>query len=306
MFLTHYTTPDAIKYALKHFTAIPDFNLPASAALVLSLGKCAEVVEIRLFSFKCASTGFECFVALRKFIPIPSRTFLVFGAAANAKFDDATITQAFDELVAEIPEFFVDGPITISSEVLTPQISAYISKRFPQLKVTPYPTQMYYMTKSQQESLIEKINTHGLTLPEGYKFDNVDLEKDLNGILTTWRHVALGDQEYLYAKFAELPYSLIRHIPSGNAVSYEHIDVAGLLTHLFTLPEHRRKGLGTAVEIDLCRKCIETGINPFKYVELFNVKVLETSDKTDYWSRMNDETGAAIVTTFLKMTKKED
>lgn len=52
-----------------------------------------------------------------------------------------------------------------------------------------------------------------------------------------------------------MPYSLIRE-KSGLAVAFELLDPSWQFTHQYVMPEHRRKGLGNAIERDLCQKCI--------------------------------------------------
>uniref|UniRef100_A0A7E4WDL6 Glycine N-acyltransferase-like protein n=1 Tax=Panagrellus redivivus TaxID=6233 RepID=A0A7E4WDL6_PANRE len=188
---------------------------------------------------------------------------------------DETIEQVCDEFIELIPEFFTHGTFTISNEVLTPQISKCLSQRFPEFDFDPYLTQMFYMTKNQETEFMNSIET-GIALPEEYR-----------------------------TKLSELPYSLVRHSPSGNAVAFEHIDAVGLLTHQFTLAEHRQKGLGAAVEMHMCRQLIALGLTPFKFVELFNVKVLQTSEKTSYWTRRNTDNGTPSVTTYLGMFNKK-
>ena len=53
------------------------------------------------------------------------------------------------------------------------------------------------------------------------------------------------------------PYSLIRCQSTGNPVAFEFTDSRGSLNHQFVQPEHRGKGLGSAVEKHLCRQLIK-------------------------------------------------
>lgn len=52
-----------------------------------------------------------------------------------------------------------------------------------------------------------------------------------------------------------LPSAIIRY--GDKPVSFEMCDPMGVHNHLFTLEEHRRKGLGTTVELRLSQKCIK-------------------------------------------------
>uniref|UniRef100_A0A914CAZ4 Glycine N-acyltransferase-like protein n=1 Tax=Acrobeloides nanus TaxID=290746 RepID=A0A914CAZ4_9BILA len=67
------------------------------------------------------------------------------------------------------------------------------------------------------------------------------------------------------------------------------INLVSLFNHLYTLPEHREKGLGNATERDLSKKCIRLGITPCKTVETFNTEVLKSSNRSPYWTRWDDE-----------------
>ncbi len=56
-------------------------------------------------------------------------------------------------------------------------------------------------------------------------------------------------------KLRNLPSAIVLY--KGKAVAFEMVEPSGYENHLFTIPEHRRKGLGTAVELRLSQKCIE-------------------------------------------------
>uniref|UniRef100_A0A1I7W9T8 Glycine N-acyltransferase-like protein n=1 Tax=Heterorhabditis bacteriophora TaxID=37862 RepID=A0A1I7W9T8_HETBA len=56
------------------------------------------------------------------------------------------------------------------------------------------------------------------------------------------------------AKLARLPSACIRR--EGKPVAFEMVDPAGFFNNQFVFEEHRRKGLGTAVETWLSHKCI--------------------------------------------------
>uniref|UniRef100_A0AC34FE13 FR47-like domain-containing protein n=1 Tax=Panagrolaimus sp. ES5 TaxID=591445 RepID=A0AC34FE13_9BILA len=157
-----------------------------------------------------------------------------------------------------------------------------------------FPCHYYYMTKQQQQ-MLTKDYKNGVLLPEGYYFDKVDVEKDAKLILNTWRHAAPGDLEATKVKLRRMPSSLVREKRTEEAIAFEHVDSTGFMNHLFTHPEHRNKGIGSAVEIDLCIKLIREGIVPFKDVETFNKNVLAASEKSKYWTRWNSINGQAVL-----------
>jgi hypothetical protein len=56
------------------------------------------------------------------------------------------------------------------------------------------------------------------------------------------------------AKLQHLPSAIV--LNQGSPVAFEMCDPSGFANHLFTIPKHRRKGLGTAVELRFCQNCI--------------------------------------------------
>ncbi|KHN80955.1 hypothetical protein Tcan_06081 [Toxocara canis] len=115
---------------------------------------------------------------------------------------------------------------------------------------TVYPTHMYYMNNEQQKL----VNELELKLPSGYYFDDVNPSRDASIINGTWIHAREGDLQQTTEKLKCLPSAIIR---CGNeAISFEMCDPSGFQNHLFTIEQHRRKGLGAAVELRLSQKCI--------------------------------------------------
>ena len=98
---------------------------------------------------------------------------------------------------------------------------------------------------------------------------------------------------------------MIRVKGTGEPVSFEHTDPCGYLTHLFTQPSPRSKGLATVTENDLCVKLIKAGMIPFKDVETNNPNVITWTDKSPYWTRWDDQEGNPVIMMFLKVMKKE-
>ena len=98
---------------------------------------------------------------------------------------------------------------------------------------------------------------------------------------------------------------MIRVTGTGEAVAFEHVDPCGFLNHHFVQPAHRSKGLGAAVEKDLCVKLIKKGILHFKDVEIHNSIVVESSDRSPYWTKRKDSEGNPAIFMFFKVKKKE-
>ncbi|KAK0404784.1 hypothetical protein QR680_017624 [Steinernema hermaphroditum] len=163
-----------------------------------------------------------------------------------------------------------------------------------------YPTFLYYMNEEQQKQVVKM----ELPLPEGYKFDEVDPDTDAERITKTWIHARAGDLEQTRSKLRNLPSALIRHEKDG-AVAFEMCHPCEFQNHLFVLEEHRQKGLGTAIEMRLSQLCIENGIVPYKTVEFYNEKVIESANKSSIWTRWNYADGAPVHLEYRQYYPKE-
>ncbi|TKR81322.1 hypothetical protein L596_015208 [Steinernema carpocapsae] len=152
-----------------------------------------------------------------------------------------------------------------------------------------YPTYLYYMNQEQQEKVLQL----DLPLPEGYYFDETNPEVDHKIITKTWIHAKEGDYEQTRSKLTNLPSVLIRHEKDGT-VAFEMCHPCEYQNHLFVLPEHRRRGLGNAVEMRLSQLCVKNGIIPYKTVEFLNKPVVDGSDRHSLWTRWNYEDGSPV------------
>uniref|UniRef100_A0AC34GHV1 N-acetyltransferase domain-containing protein n=1 Tax=Panagrolaimus sp. ES5 TaxID=591445 RepID=A0AC34GHV1_9BILA len=201
--------------------------------------------------------------------------------------DRETFRKALDEIHEKFPEFYTfGGGIVVTYEPICKEYCAWYADRFPDHPtLVEYPCCTYYMTDAQKAQLVKDYANDIIPLPEGYTFDEVNVEKDSEIITQTWKHAGPGDLESTKAKLKHFPSSLVREKTSGKPIAWEMIDMSGLCNHLFTLPEHRNKGIGSAVEKDLCLKLIRENMTPYKTVELFNKDVLASSDRSKYWTR---------------------
>uniref|UniRef100_A0A0K0DQ79 Glycine N-acyltransferase-like protein n=1 Tax=Angiostrongylus cantonensis TaxID=6313 RepID=A0A0K0DQ79_ANGCA len=60
---------------------------------------------------------------------------------------------------------------------------------------------------------------------------------------------AANAEEYYMKRIRHLPSSCVRETSTGNVVSYELRSFVGTMADQYTMPEHRRQGLGLAVEM---------------------------------------------------------
>lgn len=98
---------------------------------------------------------------------------------------------------------------------------------------------------------------------------------------------------------------MIRVTGTGEPAAFELSDPFGFINHLYTQPDHRSKGLGSAIEKQICAKLIRKEIVPTKDVEVDNLPVVKSSNKSPYWTRKADSNGDPITTMFLKGIRKE-
>ena len=98
---------------------------------------------------------------------------------------------------------------------------------------------------------------------------------------------------------------MIKVSGTGEPIAYEVTNPCGYLNHLFTHPAHRSKGLGTAVEKELCVKLIKKGIAPSKDVSMRGGIAVRLSEKSPYWTRWEDSEGNPVVMKFHHIIQRE-
>uniref|UniRef100_A0AC35TT56 Glycine N-acyltransferase-like protein n=1 Tax=Rhabditophanes sp. KR3021 TaxID=114890 RepID=A0AC35TT56_9BILA len=160
-----------------------------------------------------------------------------------------------------------------------------------------WPTCLYYMTQDQIQLTVDS----DITLPSEYHLSNDISNEEALFINNTWKNAKEGDAEQSAAKLKYLPFGCAKTVDNKLA-SYVMTDPAGFLTHLYTVEEHRYKGLGTAVELEACKKMIVLNRIPFKQIEHYNVLSLKSADNSPYWTRLNYESGEAVTFLFITHT----
>uniref|UniRef100_A0AC35GEH1 Glycine N-acyltransferase-like protein n=1 Tax=Panagrolaimus sp. PS1159 TaxID=55785 RepID=A0AC35GEH1_9BILA len=110
-------------------------------------------------------------------------------------------------------------------------------------------------------------------------------------IIDTWKYGDKSETKIIEAYIKNMPFSMIREKATEKPISFEHSDNRGCLAHLFTLEQHRNKGLGNAVEKNICLKLIKNKIIPYKFIEISNSKVLESTIRSKYWTRWENSNG---------------
>uniref|UniRef100_A0A1I7Z5N7 Glycine N-acyltransferase-like protein n=1 Tax=Steinernema glaseri TaxID=37863 RepID=A0A1I7Z5N7_9BILA len=209
--------------------------------------------------------------------------------------DDEEFYPLFDQCKAAFPSVY-DEPLFLSAYgAPLHAFNSYIASQETKFSKNENFVHQFYMNPEQQEKVME-LSSLSEGLPEGYHFDQVDLEKDAEVITNTWPHSGPAELLQTKLKLQYGPYALVRL--EDEAVAFEISSPFGSQNHLFVFEAHRRKGLGRAVERKLSKGCIQAGNIPFKYVEISKEAVLEWSNKDPLWTRKDDEHGNPIVTVF--------
>lgn len=152
--------------------------------------------------------------------------------------------------------------------------------------------ELFYMNEKQCRMALNE-QTPQPALPDGYYFDEVDpiIEGEL--INSTWQHAQDGDHEQTIAKLLRLPSICVRH--NGEPVAFEMVDPAGFFNNQFVFPEHRRRGIGAAIESKLVHRCVSLGMRPFKTVSRSNRSVLSATYTSPQWTQWKENDHPVVV-----------
>ncbi|KAK6031808.1 hypothetical protein OSTOST_02027 [Ostertagia ostertagi] len=98
---------------------------------------------------------------------------------------------------------------------------------------------------------------------------------------------------YYFDELVRLPSICVRH--NGTAVAFEMMDPAGFFNNQFVFPEHRRKGIGAAIESKLIQRCVSVGMKPFKTVSRQNRSVLSATYTSPQWTQWKENDRPVVV-----------
>jgi hypothetical protein len=233
-------------------------------------------------------------VLYRRYIMAPYRPMLAFCYDPNAKLDKNILWDIFDEISSITHSLHHHVPVTCIYDSLASYYKEWYNERFTVKALRSNPCLMFYMTQEQQKMLLEECKNGTISLPEEYHFDESNFESDIDVIIDTGKFCNKSDHSVIKAQLQQMPYALIRHKSTGDAVAFEYV-----------LPEHRQKGLGSAVEKMVCQKLIKENMMPFKFVELSNEKVIAASKKSKYWTCWKDSNGP-VIQHWMKECEVED
>ncbi len=101
-------------------------------------------------------------------------------------------------------------------------------------------------------------------IPDGYTIQEIQ-DKDFEFIGCSWPYYSnLGEGKFF--KHVARKYGSAAVYKDGKIVSWVFESSIGSLVHLFTVPEHRGKGLATIVIQEMCKKIIVEGRTPFCFI----------------------------------------
>ncbi|WKY15327.1 hypothetical protein Q1695_000648 [Nippostrongylus brasiliensis] len=158
--------------------------------------------------------------------------------------------------------------------------------------------ELFYMNEKQCRTALHDDATQS-SLPDGYYFDDVNPIDEGELINSTWQHAQDGDLEQTIAKLLRLPSICVRH--EGVPVAFEMVDPAGFFNNQFVFPQHRRKGIGAAIESKLAQRCVSIGMRPFKTVSRTNKSVLSATYTSPRWTHWK-ENNCSVVMVFQEWT----
>ncbi|GMS78762.1 hypothetical protein PENTCL1PPCAC_937 [Pristionchus entomophagus] len=137
----------------------------------------------------------------------------------------------------------------------------------------------FYMDERQRRILTETENR----VPEGFKIDQIDVEKEYSIIHNAWAHAKNVPQEITRIKLANLPSVCIRD-SDGNLASWQMSTTFGQLTHLFTFERYRGAGIGYLAKNLLIQTYIKNGLQVYAGVYVGNEKIATGGKKDSLWT----------------------
>ncbi|GMS97965.1 hypothetical protein PENTCL1PPCAC_20140 [Pristionchus entomophagus] len=137
----------------------------------------------------------------------------------------------------------------------------------------------FYMSDEQERKLREMV----ITAPAGYCISEIDAEGEYKEIHDAWAYGKIFDRELTREQLLHLPSSCIRS-ENGSLVSWELSHHFMKMSHHFTYPSERGKGLGVLTELLIAQRYIKLGYRPFKGVSDQNEGVIRGTLASAHWT----------------------
>ncbi|GMR42732.1 hypothetical protein PMAYCL1PPCAC_12927, partial [Pristionchus mayeri] len=171
------------------------------------------------------------------------------------------------ETIGERKEFELD----CDSEAMNAVLSMLGNPRF----VPDGNCAYFHMNDEQCAALMKK----EYVVPDGFVVRRVD-EKDFDVVIDTWKH--LDSRTLVKERLRHLP-SIGVYSKEGKLASFMSTHTMGQMSHVYTLPEFRGKGLGTVAEMRLAQDFIQRGLRPHKCVSFTNESVYAQSLRNPFY-----------------------
>ncbi|KAK6728539.1 hypothetical protein RB195_005900 [Necator americanus] len=274
---THHNDRDELRQIQQSFSASPKF-LYFYLSIKIELDRLYPGAELDLYSC-CSGNGTYWFMSKRfEYVELNE-----VGLAYEGEFDAEQFTKAF-AMFLDVSNIFPSPIVFVGEKMLVDEMEKFLQNRSHNFSGSAHPTLVFYMTEAQMEAVK---NVELPQLPDGYEIGSADPLKDSETITSHWRHAKKGDIEETRC---------IRY--QGKPVAFEMMSQSGSLNHLFVVEEHRRKGLGQIVELDLSQKAIRFGLKVCKYVEPFNKSLIDSTTRSPYWTRAKHDNGDDLINVY--------
>ncbi|KAI6217244.1 hypothetical protein M3Y95_01230000 [Aphelenchoides besseyi] len=144
------------------------------------------------------------------------------------------------------------------------------------------PIVQFYATDEQCADLMDR----QIELADGYKFVSLSEEAAVQ-ICRNQLYTTSADEKYIALQIRNLGAVGAVHKATGVLACYEYLDGLGTISLLYCQPEHRFKGLATAVEGKISQThLMEHGIRPFKGVSINRPRVIKMSQQSYLWTEI--------------------
>uniref|UniRef100_A0AC35TG82 Glycine N-acyltransferase-like protein n=1 Tax=Rhabditophanes sp. KR3021 TaxID=114890 RepID=A0AC35TG82_9BILA len=214
---------------------------------------------------------------------------VIFSCSKNLSLTDEQYIQVFKAFADTAKIISLDDDIQIRApDFLLNVFNTWRAQNYKNAPTRNVPVYLCYMNKEQ----IELAKNFQFNLPDGYSFCDEITPSDALSINSKWKNAREGDDKQTAAKLTHMPFGCIKF--KDVPVSWIVNDPAGTLTQLFTEPDHRRQGLGLAVEMKACKNIISINRVPFKLIEQTNTAFFDSANNRKYWSCYNYDNGDHI------------
>ncbi|KAL6729705.1 hypothetical protein Aduo_000738 [Ancylostoma duodenale] len=280
---THHRDPEDLRQIQLSFSGNPKF-LFLYHSIKFELDRLYPSSTFKLYS--CISGKATYWFGLKSYSHLKVNDVFV---SYEGEFDAARYAEAFAKY-ADVNDVFLTPLLIVGELILVEEVVKYVQAHLTGFFGHKHPTKLFYMTEAQMEAVR---NLELPPLPEGYELGSSNPTTDSEFITSHWRHAKQGDVEETRAKLTCFPSSCIRY--EGKPVAFEMMSQSGSLNHLFVLEEHRRKGLGQIVELDLAKKAIRLGLNVNKNIELFNESLIDSTSRSPFWTKAKQPDGSDYI-----------